>query len=119
MNVNLRQTPSTPIATQGTESQVITACPDLLLQQDETVEQAIVLQTLTPGTRIVTALQTLQEAFVGLPNNGSVTAQLEALCDDHNYPLADVDTSNAARAAFHTLYRMVWSARRAVRHVNL
>ena len=107
------------IATLGSEPQVVTAALDLLLQQGERLQHAVVLHTLAPGTPIAQAVSALQAAFTDHPAYKGLTLSLVPLCDARQRPLSDVETPQAAQAAFHTLYQQVRAAKQSGRRVHL
>ncbi len=97
--------PAALIATLGTEPQVVTAALDLLTQKGEQIARVIVVHTYAPQTPIQAAVETLQAAFNETP--GNLPLNLIPICDERGHPFQDVETPQAAEAAFRTLYNQV------------
>jgi CRISPR-associated Csx14 family protein len=109
------QTGTVMIATLGTEPQVVTAGLDLLQRQGERVGQVVVVHTTAPGTPIEGAVSKLAEEFA----HSQIPLRMVALEDDLGLPLQDVETPQAARAAFGGLYRQVRAAKLRGEKVHL
>ena len=101
------KSPCILIATLGSEPQVVTATLDILLNQRETISQVIVLHTVSPGTAIAQAVETLAQAFNQSPYKDKIPLSLVAITDAQGRSLQDVDTPDAAQAAFRFLYNQV------------
>jgi CRISPR-associated Csx14 family protein len=107
------------IATLGTEPQVVTATLDLLLRKGEKVREVAVLHSVAPGTAIALAVDSLSEAFDQAPQYSSISLHLCPLLDSQGYPLPDVETPQAAAAAFRSLYSFVRDAKMDGSRVHL
>jgi len=108
------------VATLGSEAQVVTAGVDLLLRQGERLEQVIVVHSVAaPGTPIARAVERLKAAFEDTPYRGHLPLHLEALYDEQGRPLPDVDTPQAAQAAFRALYQQVREVKQRGLQVHL
>jgi len=106
-----RPLPAVLITTLGSEPQVVTATLDLLLRQNIPIKNVVVLHTVAPGTSIATAVDCLRQAFDQAPEYPSIYLHLCPLLDAHSRPLQDVETPQAAQAAFRSLYSQVRSAK--------
>lgn len=107
------------IATLGTEPQVVTAACDLLTRQGENLGGVYVVHTVAPGSPLAQALVTLQQTFDRAPYQGRIALQTCPLTDRGGWALADVETPEAARAAFQSLYQVVRGAKLEGRRVHL
>ena len=102
-----KNTPSTLIATLGTEPQVVTACLDLLLDQGEAIEEVVVVYTPAAGAAITDSAAMLRLAFEQPPYAGQILLNLVPFTDPEGRPLEDVQTPEETRAAFRFLYNLV------------
>lgn len=107
---------STLIATLGTEAQVVTAVLDLLRREGERIGQVVVLHTAAPGA-LAAAVERLRADFEARP--GSPTCTFVPLLAEGGGPLMDVETPEAVRGAFMTLYRTAAEAKRSGTRVHL
>lgn len=107
------------IATLGTEPQVVTAACDLLTRQGENLGEVCVVHTVAPGSLLAQALVILRQAFDQAPYRGFISLQTCSLEDRAGRALADVETPDAARAAFQTLYQVVRQAKLNGKRVHL
>lgn len=111
------QSPSTLIATLGSEPQVITASYALLQQQGEHIARLEVIHTSPlPGTAMQEALQRLQAALQ--PQIGLSTSFYPIL-NNFNQPLLDVNTEESARSAYRLIYQRVFHAKKSGAPVHL
>lgn len=106
------------IATLGSEPQVVTVVLDLL-QQKEAIQRVQVLHTVASKAPIAAAVETLSREFERLPNHGGTLFELYPLIDQQGNPLPDVETAQAAQAAFRVLYQLVYTAKKAGERVHL
>lgn len=104
--------PSSLIATLGTEPQVVTTALALLDRQGVDVRRVEIVHTTQPDSPIEVATQILAEAFTQGPYAQQVEFHLHPIQDEHGAHLSDVETPEAARAAFRCLFRRVRAAKR-------
>ncbi len=112
-----KPSPTTFIATLGSEAQVITLSLDLLLNKGEPITHVVVIHTTAPGGPIQSALERLRTEFA----SGCYPAALEFATVElrtHHGPLADVDSAEGAEAAFTAIYRAVRAEKLAGRRVH-
>lgn len=100
------------LATLGTEPQVVTAAVDLLQARGERLRQVHVFHTLSNQPALAQARADLQAAFFQAPYLDHLPLLTIPLLDDPNespshcgQPLLDIDTPQAGKAAFQTIYR--------------
>lgn len=102
----------TLIATLGTEAQVITATIDLLQVQGITPDRVLVIHTCSHNPAIQQAVQRLQDALQQAPYE-KIDTRLVPVMDPRGRPLEDIETPEAARSAFKTLYQLIRTAKMA------
>ncbi|MBI3243447.1 MAG: hypothetical protein HYZ49_14275 [Chloroflexi bacterium] len=109
--------PTTFIATLGSEAQVVTLSLDLLLNKDEPITHVVVLHTAAPDGPIQWALDRLRTEFASgyyPPALKFATVELRTYLG----PLTDVDSAEGAEAAFTAIYRAVRAEKLAGRRVH-
>lgn len=108
----------TLLATLGSEAQVVTLTLDALLQRGESVQRVVIVHT-APETELIAGALARVLAELRSPHYPD-TLQIETLTlTGPRGPLADVDSTEGAAAAFTTLYRLVRAEKLAGRTVHL
>lgn len=108
------------IATLGTEPQVITAGFDLLRRRGENIQKVLVVHTCQPpGEPIAIAVQTVEQEFNQYPPYKHVSLELLPIKDSAGLPITDVNTPQAAEAAFRLLYQHILAAKQNGLRVHL
>jgi CRISPR-associated Csx14 family protein len=108
----------TLIATLGSEAQVVTLTLDALLKRGERVQRVIVVHT-APATELIAASLARLLAELRSPVYSSSLDVENLILTGPSGPLADVDSTDGAAAAFTTLYRVVRAEKLAGRAVHL
>lgn len=110
---------SSLIATLGTEPQVVTATVDLLIRQGEHITGVEIVHTagITPG--IAEAVDVLRNAFSEPAYAEHYQARFVPLIGGDGSVLIDVETPDAARSAFITIYALIRSAKLNGKNVHL
>lgn len=108
-------TPSSLIATLGTEPQVVVACYHLLRKQDPAIGRVLVLHTDPRQPAIGAAVEQVRAAFHSLPAH----LDLLEVRDTHRLPVPDLISPAQVEAAFRALFRAVAQAKRRGERVHL
>lgn len=111
--------PASFIATIGTEPQVVSSAVDLLINKGVQLSEVIVIHTISDNSLISNAIDRIKEDFSNSPYPGELALRMVPLIDELGHPLSDVETPQAARSAFKTLYQLIRSTKKDGKVVHL
>ncbi len=107
------------IATLGTEPQVVSSAVDLLINKGILLSEVIVLHTTSNNSLMINAIDRLKEDFSNSTYPDGLALRMVSLTDELGHPLSDVETPQAARSAFKTLYQLIRSVKKGGNVVHL
>lgn len=110
---------ATLIATLGSEPQVITAVLDLLNYQGVKIQKLIIIQTVSSDSRMIDSVAILKNDIADWKTKAGASAAFVEIKDDYQNSLADIESPEAIKAGFRTIYRLIQTEKQAGRQVHL